>query len=420
MRYELKERKTSTAIVQENTLSRKELTKKCYSIEDSKSLLLKKVQDILKMRYIVLLLFTGILTQSIAQITTMGNPVQNEKDVKSTQTDEDIIYDSLKNFEVHQYSKSYKSSYKHLIGQKIYVVNNSDLSQLKRYYWSKTDITNRGWNVEGHFMTIIDGKRYQNNSKWKNAFDIAFQDDSDSIVYCYEKDRCSNINNYMVIVGHYEKVKQLFENKELVFVKDDDKETYYYQNGIFDFDTRKRIDAIKKGTLFSCKGISIDDQKGDIMDAGNPYKNIADRVVILLYNNELGNCFCYATSQDMINGKANNEFILGKFLYPEEYAKMQKNNAISEKQKKKTEQDKDQREQQHIQALVDKYGQSNVNLARQGKVKIGWNKELCIEAWGKPRSVNKTTTAYGVHEQWVYSTSRYLYFDDGILTAIQE
>ena len=110
MRYELKERKTSTAIVQENTLSRKKLTKKCYSIEDSKSLLLKKVQDILKMRYIVLLLFTGILTQSIAQITTMGNPVQNEKDVKSTQTDEDIIYDSLKNFEVHQYSKSYKSS----------------------------------------------------------------------------------------------------------------------------------------------------------------------------------------------------------------------------------------------------------------------------------------------------------------------
>ena len=124
-------------------------------------------------------------------------------------------------------------------------------------------------------------------------------------------------------------------------------------------------------------------------------------------------------------------YILGKFLFPEDYAKKQKNDAIAAKKKKEADQakaeeaqakaqERKEREQQRIQALVDKYGQSNVNLARQGKVKIGWNKELCKEAWGEPRSVNKTTTAYGVHEQWVYSTSRYLYFDNGVLTAIQE
>lgn len=40
--------------------------------------------------------------------------------------------------------------------------------------------------------------------------------------------------------------------------------------------------------------------------------------------------------------------------------------------------------------------------------------------WGKPEKINKTTTEYGVHEQWVYLGDRYLYLEDGIVTAIQE
>lgn len=45
--------------------------------------------------------------------------------------------------------------------------------------------------------------------------------------------------------------------------------------------------------------------------------------------------------------------------------------------------------------------------------------------WGKPAKVNKTTTARGIQEQWVYtdiqgSPIRYLYFVNGALTTIQE
>jgi len=40
--------------------------------------------------------------------------------------------------------------------------------------------------------------------------------------------------------------------------------------------------------------------------------------------------------------------------------------------------------------------------------------------WGKPKDINKTTTKYGVHEQWVYYGRRYVYFEDGIVTSIQE
>lgn len=39
--------------------------------------------------------------------------------------------------------------------------------------------------------------------------------------------------------------------------------------------------------------------------------------------------------------------------------------------------------------------------------------------WGKPQSVNSTTTSNGTREQWVYS-SGYLYVENGRVVAIQE
>ena len=41
-------------------------------------------------------------------------------------------------------------------------------------------------------------------------------------------------------------------------------------------------------------------------------------------------------------------------------------------------------------------------------------------AWGKPDHVNRTVTASGVREQWVYPGYEYLYFEDGRLVAIQD
>ena len=45
---------------------------------------------------------------------------------------------------------------------------------------------------------------------------------------------------------------------------------------------------------------------------------------------------------------------------------------------------------------------------------------LYSSSWGKPLSVNKTTTSRETNEQWVYKDNEYLYFTNGKLTAIQE
>lgn len=50
--------------------------------------------------------------------------------------------------------------------------------------------------------------------------------------------------------------------------------------------------------------------------------------------------------------------------------------------------------------------------------------EVRNSTWGEPDEINKTTTAYGVREQWVYKSYdydyKYIYLENGIVTAIQE
>lgn len=57
---------------------------------------------------------------------------------------------------------------------------------------------------------------------------------------------------------------------------------------------------------------------------------------------------------------------------------------------------------------------------RRGGIAVGMTaKQVLASCWGRPEHVNRTTTAHGTHEQWVYHTSNYVYLDNGIVTAIQ-
>ena len=54
-------------------------------------------------------------------------------------------------------------------------------------------------------------------------------------------------------------------------------------------------------------------------------------------------------------------------------------------------------------------------------VQIGMTAErVRLSSWGKPSSINRSQYADRIeHEQWCYGSHSYLYFDDGILTSIQ-
>lgn len=55
------------------------------------------------------------------------------------------------------------------------------------------------------------------------------------------------------------------------------------------------------------------------------------------------------------------------------------------------------------------------------KWQVGMTKEQVLGSVdGSPKRVNKTTTASGTREQWIYAGPSYLYFDEnGILRTIQ-
>jgi len=53
------------------------------------------------------------------------------------------------------------------------------------------------------------------------------------------------------------------------------------------------------------------------------------------------------------------------------------------------------------------------------QVVIGMTAAQVHAAWGAPERVNRTVTAAGVSEQWVYGSGTYLYVDNGLLTSAQ-
>jgi hypothetical protein len=62
---------------------------------------------------------------------------------------------------------------------------------------------------------------------------------------------------------------------------------------------------------------------------------------------------------------------------------------------------------------------STKKILRERKLFVGATAEMARLSWGPPEKINRTYTADIVHEQWVYPSGSYLYFDNGILSVAQ-
>lgn len=79
------------------------------------------------------------------------------------------------------------------------------------------------------------------------------------------------------------------------------------------------------------------------------------------------------------------------------------------------------KEQDSLKHKYKKYKWSNKvwKAIFNGKVYRGMSKLQAQLSWGEPESINRTSGSYGTHEQWVYGGNNYLYFENGVLTSIQ-
>ncbi|MBM4345962.1 MAG: hypothetical protein FJ100_21520 [Deltaproteobacteria bacterium] len=69
--------------------------------------------------------------------------------------------------------------------------------------------------------------------------------------------------------------------------------------------------------------------------------------------------------------------------------------------------------------MAKQFGKDVWAKALAGHVAIGMAAETAEFAWGSPKSKNTTVTNGKVSEQWVYKDGRYLYFENGKVTAVQ-
>jgi hypothetical protein len=336
----------------------------------------------MKMFYTVLL--TLLISNCFSQITKTKTALEKEENI--------IPYDSLSNisfdnFKSHVGQTLYMNDdkYSKKMGVKGYSLmktasfDSRDL--LEKYIYKYTSkngfsgsdynaVTNRYYYVNKLIKDSKVDPIFSNTEKY--CFELITQDEVKDTVY-YHFDNTGKLFSDFITVGYFEKMKKIYKGKELYF----DGNQGAISDFIFKFDTGERFEAnIPQNTKFRCTDITIQD--------GGYYS-----LIMVLENDKLGKLYTELRS-------------LSNFFETDEEYNLRIGKEII-----------------HKKRLIDKYGKPNAELILAGKVKIGWSKEICQESWGKPETINKTTGSYGVHEQWVYGNSNYLYFENGKLTDIQ-
>lgn len=94
-------------------------------------------------------------------------------------------------------------------------------------------------------------------------------------------------------------------------------------------------------------------------------------------------------------------------------------NRIEAEKKAKEEAERKAREKKEAEEKAKKEREEKARKKREG-VSLGMSKQDVLDSsWGKPYKINTSTGSWGVHEQWCYEGYNYLYFENGILTSIQ-
>lgn len=216
-----------------------------------------------------------------------------------------------------------------------------------------------------------------------------------------------------------------------------DKETFISE------ELRKRINSINKNDYIN---YDFRFQKSEIKNY-SPYQNdrlsaamVESSSNYTLIDNEVYHCYgvdlCTykdgysSTISFLFQDKNGRKFQVGLFTitannskrYKPIFIREDKYQAEIQRQKEEDESRRreiEYRKAERLRRLTQLYGASNAKIIVEGKVRIGFTKSMCREAWGNPDDINRTTTSWGTHEQWVYGHESYLYFDGDKLTTIQ-
>ena len=198
-------------------------------------------------------------------------------------------------------------------------------------------------------------------------------------------------NEHWVIVGYYEKMKQLYLGKKLV------SHQYINQNNKFRGLTsiKDYLYSVKTGekyspeyhSLWTCVDVSVNT---DIYDL----RHERTRVVLVLQNDKDEQYYCYLRQDD----KHTPDALIAGIFYLEDQSKIiiSREEQVVAERKAKEELEKKQQAELYAKrrAQLEKlYKKSDVDLMLNRRVLIGWTKQMCLAALEHPshRHNNKVT-----------------------------
>ena len=381
------------------------------------------------MRYISVVIMLFIAVYSKGQINVI------EVKSKSTSKPYLALYDSLTNImKMNDDSVNQHQSFKHLVGQTIYYLE-PDTTKYRvhhKSFYSTPEIVYRTQPLPRHSCMSIYWKitdivthksRYGGSDR--EIFELTDTTNGRK-VYCEPKGFIPDMNRDFVVLGYYEKMKKQYVGKSFIYRKyysygiADSYDGYQKYNNLINFETKKVGDSIPINSIWKCVDVGVynitqHDKSG----------NGDDRcpIILIFENNKLGKYYSY--TQDYLGrpfqeteycfwpqNKGHEEerlpLYLGKFIDQEQQVYIEKKENETKQyfanQKKR---------------MIAKYGKYWGKLVAEGQLEIGMTKQMCRDSWGEPESINRTSTRYGNHEQWVYSTI-FVYFDNGKISAIQD
>jgi len=322
-----------------------------------------------------------------------------DESIKKVEEPKALPYDSLTNMVTMKFGtkENYKYTFDHLVGQTLmfcgdpYSYGGNNGFNVGSYYkvtGTLPDDVGKGLYCR---MTLVDTK----TGEHKEEGDLS----------------TSRFNARWVVVGHYEKMKALYVNKEYVYVGTKNVYIHYSwkkANGLINMETDTVTRGIPEESVWTCIGVQVKPRRktnnmNDDMQLDN-----RSPIVLIFDNPTYGKHYCYLENDEGRPYKAllpeSLPYVCGRFQIKSSYDKIKAITAANKAKRKAL--------------LTKKYGPANAKLILEGTVRIGMTKAMCEESWGTPDDINKSIGSWGTHEQWVYGNS-YLYFEGNRLTAIQ-
>lgn len=253
---------------------------------------------------------------------------------------------------------------------------------------------------KGRFLAL---ENWDKGSKYYLRFTLKNETSGEELYWICRQDVLSKQEFFLV--PYFEKMQNLYKGQHVVPTTNLD--------NLVDINSGDPIN-IKSKEIWQCYNVTFVHSKDNILVQPYFLLNKDDIKVKIPFKDFTEKCNGIFTAEDRI--------FRSRFLLESEYDSIIAEKKRSAEEKQRIEEERLRIEEQarleRNKQIIKKYGNKYGKLICEGKVCLNMTKDMCIEAWGEPCYINSTIVKRLVHEQWVYWGS-YLYFDNGVLTGIQ-